>query len=564
MPNRFPESRRLEPILILATLALGFLHAWLGRYSMDPDGISYLDVGESFFRHDWSSAINAYWSPLYPWTMGIILGVVNPPPRKEFVAACVINFAIFALALLAFRSLLHILLAFNSESTPEQSPDSSRPLPQWMMLALGYVIFLWIALEIDPPWETTPDLAVLAFTCLSAALLLRLKPSGRIWSFAFFGLILAAGYWTKAILFPLGFVTLAAAYWWKRSLPGWCTRVLIAAVFFLAASAPLILLLSHQKGRFTFGDSGKLNYAWFISPRTFWRNWQGEIPGSGVPAHPTRQLLRHPDLFEFDGPVLGTYPPWTDPSYWNEGLQWHFKLKPQLEQLATTTASEVRLLFRVRPDLVTAITILALLSGGLFLASLRQLWPLLAISAVGMGIYLPLFENDRYLGGFVLVLFLTLFAAVRLRATTEKLAACVTLAVSFTMLLATADYTVRLATHHFAIPGSGPNSTLRDIIVAEDLWQIGLHPGDKVAVIMNGTGAYWAHLAKLRIVAEIMETGNGTKEFWDSSPEGQKQVFHLFAQAHAKLAVATCPTSPSLREEWQPLPGTPYCIHPLN
>ena len=55
---------------------------------------------------------------------------------------------------------------------------------------------------------------------------------------------------------------------------------------------------------------------------------------------------------------------------------------------------------------------LALISGQLWLASLRELWPLLAISIVGMGIYLPLVENDRYLGGFVLGLFLTLIAAV--------------------------------------------------------------------------------------------------------------------------------------------------------
>jgi hypothetical protein len=564
MPNRFFQSRRLEPCLALATLALGFFHAWLGRYSMDPDGISYLDIGQSFFRRDWPNAVNSYWSPLYPWTLGLILGVVDPSPRKEFVAACLVNFVIFALALLAFRFLLHTLIAFHSEGAPGQSPDAPLPLPQWMMLTLGYVIFLWIALEVDPPWETTPDLAVLAFTCLAAGVLLRLHPTGKIWTFAFFGLILAAGYWTKAILFPLGFVTLAAAYWWKRSIPGWRTRLLIATLFFLAASAPLIFLLSHQKARFTFGDSGKLNYAWFISPRTFWRNWQGGILGSGIPAHPTRQLLRHPDLFEFDGPVLGTYPPWTDPSYWNEGLKWHFRLKPQLEQLATTTASEVRLLFRVRPDLITAVIILALLSGGIWLSTSRQLWPLLAISAVGMGIYLPLFENDRYLGGFVLVIFLTLFAAVRLRPTAQNVAAYVTLAVSFTMLLATADYTVRLATHHFAIPGTGPNSTLQDITAAEDLWQVGLHPGDKVAVIMNGTGAYWAHLAKVRIVAEIMETGHGTKEFWDSSPEVQQQVFHLFAQAHAKLAVTTCPPNPALQKDWQPLPATPYCIHRLN
>ena len=129
----------------------------------------------------------------------------------------------------------------------------------------------------------------------------------------------------------------------------------------LCACAPLILLLSHQKGRFTFGDSGSMNYAWYVSPRTFTRNWQGEVPGSGTPVHPTRQLLRAPSLFEFDGPVVGTYPPWTDPSYWNEGLRWHFKFKPQLEVLTVTVPSEARLLIRTRPELVAGVVVLALL-----------------------------------------------------------------------------------------------------------------------------------------------------------------------------------------------------------
>ncbi|MGB8989338.1 MAG: hypothetical protein WCC37_22260, partial [Candidatus Sulfotelmatobacter sp.] len=444
------------------------------------------------------------------------------------------------------------------------APDDAAPLPEWMMVLLGYSMFLWIALEVDPPWEMTPDLAVTGILCLAAGILLHLRSSDKIWRFALLGLVLGTGYWTKAILFPLGFVILATAYWWKPSLPGWGRRMLVAALVFLCVSAPLILLLSRQKGRLTFGDSGRLNYAWFVSPRTFWRNWQGEVPGSGVPVHPTRQLLRYPPLFEFDGPVVGTYPPWIDPSYWNEGLKWHFKLKPQLEQLATTSASEVRLLVRARPDLVVGVMILALLGGGIWFSSLCELWPLIAISAFGMGIYLPMFENDRYLGGFVLILFLTLLAAVRLRPESQKFAAKVILAVFVTMTLAIADYTVRLATNHFAIPGNGPNSTIPDVTAAVELQRIGVQPGDKVAVIMNGTGAYWAHLAKLRIVAEIMDTGHGSKEFWDASEEVQHQVYDLFGQAHAKLIVTNCPATANIPNGWKRMTGTPYCLYLLN
>jgi hypothetical protein len=564
MLNRFLSWPRLEPILASATLALGLFHTWLGRYAMDPDGMSYLDVGQSFFRRDWANAINAWWSPLYPWTLGLVLGIAKPSTKWEFPLARSVNFAVFVLALLAFRFLLHGFFALSRGAAPHPAPNDVVPLPEWMLTLLGYSIFLWIALEVETPWEMTPDLAVMACVCLAAGMLLRLRPNDKLWKFALFGLILGLGYWTKAILFPLGFVTLAASYLWKRSSPGWNRGTLVATLAFLFSAAPWIFLLSHQKGRFTFGDTGKAAYSFYVSPRTFWRNWQGDEPGSGIPAHPTRRLLLHPPLFEFDGPVAGTYPPWTDPSYWNEGLAWHFKLRPQLEVLAGTIPGEIRLLFRVRPDLVAAVIVLALLSGPIWLAALWELWPLIAISAAGMGLYLPLREDDRYLGGFVLVIFLTLLAAVRLRPEAQKLAAYVTLAVSFTMLLATLDYTVRIATHHLAIPGSGPTSTIPDIAAAEDLWQMGLHPGDKVAVILNGTGAYWAHLAKLRIVAEIMDTGHGSKEFWDSSAEVQHQVYDLFARAHAKIVVTYCPSTPAIPNGWQPLTGTSYCVHRLN
>jgi hypothetical protein len=469
---------------------------------MNPDGMSYLDVGDSFFRRDWANAINAYWSPLYPWILGSVVGLAKPSPKWEFPLVHLVNLGVFVAALFAFRFLLHTLLAFGGERTSDPRPNDSQGLREWALVLLAYPIFWWIALEGETLYDVTPDLAVMACVCLTAAMLLRLGPGDTLWKFAAFGLILGIGYWTKAILFALGFVTLGAAYAWKRSRPGWGRGMAVAGLVFLCTSAPLIVLLSHQKSRFTFGDSGKMNYAWFMFPRTLTRNWQGEVPGSGIPVHPTRQLLRHPPLFEFDGPVAGTYPPWTDPSYWNEGLQWHFKLKPQMEVLVGTVQSEVRLLFRTRPELVAGVIVLALLSGHVWVAGLRELWPFLAMSIAGMGIYLPVLENDRHLGGFVLVLFLTLIAAVRLRQDVQKSGAYVALAVFLTMALATEDYTVRVVTHHLAIPGTGPDSAWQNVAAAEQLRRVGAQPGDKVAVIADGTGAYWARLGKLRIVAE--------------------------------------------------------------
>jgi hypothetical protein len=195
---------------------------------------------------------------------------------------------------------------------------------------------------------------------------------------------------------------------------------------------------------------------------------------------------------------------------------------------------------------------------------LRELWPFIAMPAVGMGLYLPLVENDRYLGGFVLVLFLTLLAATRLRSEVQRTAACLVAAVFFTMALSTADYTVRVVTNHLAIPGSGPHSTLQDVVAAEQLRRMGAQPGDKVAVIADGTGAFWARLAKLRIVAEIMDSNHGSAEFWDASEEVKQNVYSVLAKTSAKLVVASCPTCPpGSPTGWRHIEGTPYCVRLL-
>ena len=551
---------RLERALVLVTVFLGLVHSWMGRYSMNPDGISYLDVGESFFRRDWTNAVNAYWSPLYPWMLGTVLGIVNPSPRWEFPLVHIVNFAIFLIALLAFRFFLQGLLVRRRERILSAKPGDGDPLPEWALLLVAYPVFWWTALELETLYDVSPDLAVMACLCFAVGMLLSLRPGDSLWKFALLGLIIGVGYWTKAILFPLGIVILVAGSLYRRTDKTWRRGMIIASLVFLSSSLPLIFLLSQQKGRLTFGDSGKLNYAWGVYPQVFYRNWQGES-GSGIPVHPTRQSMRHPPVFEFDGPVVGTYPPWTDPSYWNEGVQGRFRLKAQTQVFAVNLASEARLLVRSQPGLVVGIIVLAALSGRRWWKSLREIWPLISVSVIGMAVYLPILVNDRYLGGFLLIFFILLLAAAQCGPEDQRSVTYLSLAVFVVMALGTVDYAARIVTNHLSIPGVGPNSTLQDVLTAEQLWRMGIQPGDRIAVIADGTGAYWARLAKLRIVAEIMDTNHGTREFWTASEDQQREVYRVFAQARAKLVVTSCPVRPpGIPEGWQRIEGTPYCL----
>src|SRR5438094_868191 len=58
-------SKYLRLLLLVLAAALGALDSWASRYSLNPMGVSYLDMGDAFVRRDWQTALNGLWSPLY-------------------------------------------------------------------------------------------------------------------------------------------------------------------------------------------------------------------------------------------------------------------------------------------------------------------------------------------------------------------------------------------------------------------------------------------------------------------------------------------------------------------
>jgi hypothetical protein len=527
---------------------------------MSPDTTSYLDVGSAFYRHDWFGAFNAYWSPLYAWTLGVTVAVLKPSPKWEFPVAHAVNFGIFLVALFAFRFFLRSLTEYAQAKF--KTNCHSHALPDWTYLLIGYVVCWWCLLEVTPLYELTPDLAVAACMYFASGLLLRGRRNPTAATFVLLGLTLGIGYWTKAALFPLAIFFLAITYLWNHGLPQARLNVAYAVLVFVVVSAPLIFAVSAQEHRITFGDSGRLNYAWAVAPRTFWRNWQGEEPGSGAPLHPTQILLQSPRVYAFDGPVVGTYPPWLDPSYWNEGLQWHFALRPQLEVVAANLMIESSLLLRSQPALLAGVLILALLSGAAWWPKARELWPLIIIPIAAFAMYVPVHVEPRFLGGFVLILFLTLIAAALPRVD-GRAARAIALALFVTMSLGTADATFRYLIHRVAIPGSGPNSVVEHVTVANEVRSMGLSSGDKVAIIGDGTRAYWARLASVHIVAEIMTTHHDAQQFWLSPEETKQIVYKAMAGTGAKLLVADNPPEP-LSDTWIHVRGTSYYLRPLS
>ena len=554
----FGYSRTLSRILFSGSLVLGIVHAWMGRYSMGPDGMSYLDVGDAFVHRNWAVAVNGHWSPLYPWALGVIVNTFRPSPLWEFPLVHAFNLVVFVLALIAFRFFLRslILLVYKDDFP---SGEQNLNLPGYAIELIGYATFLWASLELLTLYDVSPDLAVLACICAISGALIRLRLHVTILRALTLGGFLGVGYWTKTILLPLGIICLCFVFFWVRTRT-WKIRVAQAAFIFVCLSAPLICLLSLEKGRITFGDSGRVAYAWAMSGYHI-RNWQGDIPNAGHPVHGTRLVFRDPPVFEFDGPVTGTYPPWTDPSYWNEGLRVRFNLKTQLQILETTVPSEARILLRSQPAIVAGIIFLGLLGGRAWLVRMGRFWPLFLLPIFGMMAYIPILVVDRYVAGFVLVLFVLLIGLVPLRASERRPAIYLVFAVFAATILSTADLTVRIAMHHPMIPGVEPVSTLNHALAAEQLWRMGAQPGDKVAVIGDGTGAYWARLGKFRIVAEIM--GQAEQQFWGIPQERKELVYGALRRANAKFVVSTCSSGTSA-DGWQGIANTGFCTRPLD
>jgi hypothetical protein len=97
--------------------------------------------------------------------------------------------------------------------------------------------------------------------------------------------------------------------------------------------------------------------------------------------------------------------------------------------------------------------------------------------------------------------------------------------------------------------------------VAEQLRQMGVQPGDKVASIGFSFDGYWAHLAGVTIVAEIPEGGAGV--FWTSDPEVKSKVFQTFAELGAKAVVCNRVPEYSSPAGWQHIGYSTFFVRGL-
>lgn len=473
-------------------IVLGAVQAWTTRFDMNPDGVQYLDNAQAYWSGDFRHAVNSQWSPLYPWLIGALSIIARPAPFQEFLLVHLLNFFLYLLSLAGF---LFFVASLRASCRRDRALDTG-------LLLVSYSAFLYCSLDFTNLGYVTPDLLVSLFSFVAAGLLIRMVAgTASMRHYAAFGLALGLGYLAKTPFLVFGVICLCMSYLLVRRPGGMLIGIRVSAVIFVAIVAPYAAVLSNATGRFTIGDSGKFNIVWHVNgvPNT---NWQGGPAGSGRPLHPTRQLSATPAIFEFDGPVAGTYPPWYDPIYWNQGARIAFGPADFARAILEQIRLYGYLVYHRQAPLLFALLALFFLAPAKrsIPGKLQPVWPVLALGAAPFVMYAPVHAEARYLAPFFVLLWTALFTG--LLRSVENLDRRIPLAISGTAAL------LMLAGTGAALSSSRADGSARaQYEMARSLETLGLKPGDRVAIVHGDLPYYWARLAGARITLEISFAG---------------------------------------------------------
>jgi len=537
----------------IATILAGFVQTWSLRFSLSPDGNSYLQIAGDYLRGDYATALNAYWSPMFSWLIAIGLKIFHPSGYWETRFLHLLNFGGLLIALRCFEFFFAAFLALFEHS----SQSSGEPLLEdthWWLL--GYGLFFSTTLFVITMEPTTPDIWVCVISYLAMGILLRIaiRPQ-KAGYFAAFGLVLGLGYLTKTFYFPLSFVFLGAAWLtrgtFRKNFPG----LMVSLVVFVFVAGPFVYAISKAKHRFTFGDAGRITYAEAVNPILGRPYWHGDT-NSGIPKHPPRQILSSPRVYEFATPIKGTHP-LTDLSYWEEGIKPHFTFRGHLRILRQSSGTFFQLLL-IQLEFAAGFFILLMCQeqGHKFIATIARLWPLWLPAAGACLAYSVVLVENRYVAPFLVFLWLGAFAAVVSlpSAASRRVAIAVVLGVLCVTGIKAAKYFV---SDLIVIPHQ--ENVYWD--VAQNLPKIGIKPGDKVALIASKAGIHWARLAGVQVVSEIPLGDDDV--FWNADRATQERAFTAFASTGSRAVVVKDPPRRAVNEGWIQIGDTAYYAYLL-
>ena len=272
-PTRhFHWLRRLWPLYCFLAALVTFGYAHYDAYQIDGDAVAYMDLGDLIRAHNWHAVVNGYWNPLYPSLLALGHTVFHATRFTELRAYYMVNFGIFLLemlAVVAFADSLIKLREVRETAAAKPNPHPFPPRPLYPPLSRHSYPRHLHAARTQHGQAARPDALLQAFFLFAIAALLRHFATAKLRYAALMGLALGLAYLTKSFgfLFTLLCIMALVAFriFWQRHAPARvAASALLVFICFSIVAGPYIAALSKQKGRFDFGDSGNLNYVWFV------------------------------------------------------------------------------------------------------------------------------------------------------------------------------------------------------------------------------------------------------------------------------------------------------------
>jgi hypothetical protein len=574
------ERPKLRTMLIAAGICslLTLPMAWGMRHLIGFDGMGYLEMATNAVKLGPSYLFsNGYWSPGYPLLIAIVLKLINPGLASELIAVHGLDWLLCSFCYLSFTYFFYNLL-FCAERgrAAESGSETDRGRAGWLgILVFGYTLVLIANMDISL-WIVGPFMLMEGLVYLAAGLALRLgMKDARPIHHVLLGLTLAAGYVAKAPMLPMGLALLVFLFVWPLDARLKRKGALLTTAAFILAILPVVISLSVAKGRPTFGDSGRLNYAWYVDEISRDVVWNPALPGGATLTHPAEIIANDPPIRKFALIGNSTFPYWYDPSVWFEGLQAKFHLKMQTWQYLRalglhekvmvggggTTLEGLMLLWTPVWAGMSAFVLLGLRARNIIQILGRQLWLLLwPLTALWM--FSSVLLEYRYLTGY-LVLGVTTLVVASWRWMGEKKSAGILLTAAAALLLMYAPILRKgLLLRDWGGP-LDPIEKLGNLAGVEKLRELGIGPGDDLASIGWPMITYQAHLLGARCDMQLLV--KDPEQFAELPASDVERILNLL-RAHGAKALISGPTGhPGFKNDtgWTRITQTTY-IRMLN
>lgn len=514
--------RRFWPIYALLAALTTFGYALWEPYQIDGDAAAYMDIGDLIRSHHWAGVINGYWNPLYPAALALGHTLFHATRYTELRAYYFVNFGIFLLQMVAVVAFTDALVRLRHvRSTASNSADYL--LDHYALRYIGVTLLVFAAQRELSIGKVRPDALLQACLLFALAALLHHLASGHLRYAALTGIALGFAYLAKSFALAFTFVCILALiafrrFWLRHSSGKITAAALIVAACFAVVAGPYIGALSQQRGRLDFGDSGSLNYAWFVGGTEKMHLQQNQTALFGNAQvhliHPEKVLLQSPLILSYKLLPYGTYPDWFDTSFWNDHIKTHFNPRAEVRLLPRHLVLVARYLVN-HPE-VWLLLIILLLLGNHFDTDWRPaksaFWVVpLCLGLAVFAIYGAVNIEERYLTIGYIAVMLTGFAALRPlhsppRTDTSQAAFALVLLLALVAVGQSARINARY--HRYLSLAHSPGGWYEPDIfeAAHGLNAMGVGPGDTIACV-GGRAClfdyYWARLAGVRILTEI-------------------------------------------------------------